>query len=207
MLRFFKFQSKSSAVSTECRWSQARSTTSGVRTPFWILVFFTKMEIQVYLIYFSLFLTVHGLRLPSTKPIPDHDDLKRNDVTAAASDAGSVRPIKFDDSSLRPVLASNSPFFHHAKHQNSGFRNRPAAPVPVSFLLGRTASARSAQFLASDPDSCSATIRCDKTSTVQVSFSESWYLFFWNDLFHQVFETCFNSFVMVEIPIMKYLHW
>ena len=135
------------------------------------------MEIQVYLIYFSLFLTVHGLRLPSTKPIPDHDDLKRNDVTAAASDAGSVRPIKFDDSSLRPVLASNSPFFHHAKHQNSGFRNRPAAPVPVSFLLGRTASARSAQFLASDPDSCSATIRCDKTSTVQVSFSESWYLF------------------------------
>jgi len=125
------------------------------------------MEIQVYLIYFSLFLTVRGLRLPSTKPIPDHDDLKRNDVTAAASDAESVRPIKFDDSNLRPVLASNSPFFHHAKHQNSGFRNRPAAPVPVSFLLGRTASARSAQFLASDPDSCSATISCDKTSTVQ----------------------------------------
>ena len=167
--------------------SAVKSGEINVRTPFWILVFFTKMEIQVYLIYFSLFLTVHGLRLPSTKPISDHEDLKRNDVTAAASDAGSVRPIKFDDSNLRPVLASNSPFFHHAKHQNSGFRNRPAAPVPVSFLLGRTASARSAQFLASDPDSCSATIRCDKTSTVQVSFSESWYLFFWNDLFNQIF--------------------
>ena len=185
MLRFFKFQSKSSAVSTEC--SEVRR--GNVRTPFWILVFFTKMEIQIYLIYFSLFLTVHGLRLPSTKPTPDDDDLKRNDVTAPASDAGSVRPIKFDDSNLRPVLASNSPFFHHAKHQNSGFRNRPKAPVPVSFLLGRTASARSAQFLASDPDSCSATIRCDKTSTVQVSFSESWYLLFWNNLFKHFFQT------------------
>ena len=117
------------------------------------------MDLRGYLILLFALLNVHGSVI---KPISFKENQKEDTEISSNSNSGSSRVP-----GSRSVLTQDSPFFHHAHHQNSGFRNRPA-PIQPSFLLGRTAMARSAQM--TDPESCSAVIRCDKTSTKEVSF-------------------------------------
>ena len=105
------------------------------------------MTLNIYLILFLTCLMAHGSVI---KPLIINDEIKEDKAQVANSEA-------------RPVLSRNSPFFYHAQHQNSGFRNRPTAQI---FHGIRSAlSARSGQSVM---ETCSADILCD-ASTTQVN--------------------------------------
>ena len=105
------------------------------------------MTLNIYLILFLTCLMVHGSVI---KPLIINDEIKEDKAQVANSEA-------------RPVLSRNSPFFYHAQHQNSGFRNRPTVQIAHAGIRSAV-SARSGQS-----QTCSADILCD-ASTTQVNF-------------------------------------
>ena len=106
-----------------------------------------KMTLNVYLIFFLTCLTVHGKVI---KPVIINEKIMED-------------KLPFVNSKANLVLSRNSPFFYHAQHQNSGFRNRPTVQIAHAGIRSAV-SARSGQS-----QTCSADILCD-ASTTQVNF-------------------------------------